>query len=574
MTNGATLDLEDGITVKFSGANFQAGDAWMFTARIGADLEKLNSAPPSAILHHYAPLAIITWGPDAAHPGALLADVASCRQQFPPLTNITADDVKFNGAVCQFGPNVTTVQQAIDVLCQKEEECCTLVVRPGPNWMDVFSQIPASGAHLCFRPGTYQTPKKIEVTGKGTIVISGVGEAGKIVATEDECALRFVDCPSVTIRDLSAEGKVAQLGSGRNADGTIGAVSIKNADRVLVENCRLTSADGPHRTTACLSIHNATSAVIRDNSFEAGVQQVGVLLSNVTQRVRVEGNAVVGRAKTIGAAAALFNDLQFLAGVRTRLITNLFVGEPAPTGLQFNVSAVVGGQAVRFLGPKTHVAAWTNLLQQNALPGNPSKTNIEDHVLGLATRILRENPFPSFSGVRNAILSNITPAAQGITVGGQTTTAYIVIADNWIEQFMEGIHVGLSSRGSTGTMAERVAIQNNRLEILLGLGATRGRHGIYVGNVQSLSVRANHAKVTRLAGSELTQVDGIRVFGRIGRSVILRENHLIGFNTGIHFELRGATPPTPMWFVNENLAEGSNPPVSAPNVANKANNWG
>ena len=70
------------------------------------------------------------------------------------------------------------------------------------------------------------------------------------------------------------------------------------------------------------------------------------------------------------------------------------------------------------------------------------------------------------------------------------------------------------------------------------------------------------------------QIDGIRVFGRLGRSIMIRENHLTGFNVGIHFELRGASPATPMWLINDNLAEGSNPPVSAPNAANKANNWG
>jgi hypothetical protein len=542
----------------------------MFAARMGSDLEKLVDAPPSSILHHYAALAIITWGADPGNPGSLLANVESCRPPFPPLTNITADDVKFNGSVCEFGPDVKTVQQAIDVLCQREEECCTLVVRPGPNWMDVFSAIPAKGAHLCFQPGTYETNKKIEITAKETIVISGVGNAGKIVATDDECALRFVACNSVTIRDLSAEGRVAQLGSGPN-DGTLGAVSIKNANTVLVENCRLTAADGPHRTTACLSIHSAFSASVRNNLFTVGVQQVGVLFSNVGQ-VRADGNIVFGSAKTIASLSNLLNDPQFLAGVRTRLVTNLFVG-PGPLAVPFNVLTTVGGQQVRFLGPTTHVAQWINLLQQNPLPGNPSGPNIEDHVLGLANRILRENPFPSFSAVRAAILSNVTPSAQGITVGG-TVPASVFIANNFVNHCVEGIHVGLSAPTPNISTAERVVIHNNQISVTLGLGSTRGRHGIYVGNVTSLSIRANRMTVLRFAGSTGIQVDGIRVFGRLGRSLIIRENHLLGFNTGIRFELRGATPPTPMWLINDNLAEGSSLVVSAPNVANKTSNWG
>ena len=568
MANGATLDLEDGITVKFSGANFQPGDAWMFTARIGSDVQKLTDAPPSAIVHHYAPLAIITWGADPNNPGAILPTVESCRPPFPPLTNITADDVKFNGSVCEFGPNVKTVQQAIDVLCLKDEDCCTLVVRPGPNWMDVFNQIPAQGAHLCFQPGVYETSKRLEITGKGTIVISGVRDAAKIVATDDECALSFVNCVSVTIRDLSAQGMVAQLGS-KKGDGIFGVVSLNNVLSVVVENCRLQSAAGPHRTTSCLCIRSGVSAWVLHNHFLAGVQQVGVLFSNVPT-VRAEGNLVSGDGKTISSVFGLLNDPQFLAAVRTRLITHLFVGSPAPDGLQFNVLATVGGQQVRFLGPATHVAQWTNLLQQNPLPGNPSKTNIEDHVLELANRILRVNPFPSFSGVRAAILSNITPSAQGITVGG-TAGSNIAIVDNTVAGFVEGIHVGLS--GGPGVFsAQRVQIQNNMLEVLLGLGSTRGRHGIFVGNANSVSVRENRLTLERPPGAQGIQIDGVRVFGRMGRSIMIRENHLTGFNTGIHFEHRGPLPPAPMWMINDNLAEGSSVVVNAPNPSSKTNN--
>src|SRR5262249_33820126 len=152
-----------------------------------------------------------------------------------------------------------------------------------------------------------------------------------------ECALRFINCGSVTIRDLSAEAKVAQLGSGKNNDGTLGVISIKDATDVIVENCKLTSANGPHRTTACLSVHGANRAAIRDNRFVAGVQQVGLLLSNVNN-VRVEGNLITGITRTVASLPALLNDLQYLAGVRTRLITNLSIGVPAPPNVLVNVT--------------------------------------------------------------------------------------------------------------------------------------------------------------------------------------------------------------------------------------------
>jgi hypothetical protein len=250
------------------------------------------------------------------------------------------------------------------------------------------------------------------------------------------------------------------------------------------------------------------------------------------------------------------------------------VGTPPPKGVVVNVTGIsVGGMPVSFLAPDTHIQQWKNLLQQVPLPGSPSKTNIEDHILGLATSILINNPFPSFSGLRAAIFANMVPSAQGITVGG-TVGESIIIRNNRLAGFLQGIHVGLSAPNPAVSFAERVQIKENQVSVTLGTGATRCRHGIYVGNVTSLNIRGNRLTLVRPSGTQNTQIDGIRVFGRMGRSIMIRENHLVGFNTGIHFELRGATPPTPMWMVNDNLAEGSSLPVSAPNVANKTNNWG
>jgi hypothetical protein len=572
MQNGATLDLEDGITVKFSGSNFLPGDSWMFTARIGSGVEQLVNAPPTAIIHHYAPLAIITWAQDPNNANALVGKVELCAPQFPPLTDITADDVKFNGSVCKFGPNVKTVQQAIDALCEREEDCCTLVVRPGPNWADVFNAIPAGGAHLCFQPNPdgYQLNKRVEIKDRGAIVISGVREASRIIANDDECALRFVNCRSVTIRDLYAEAKAPQIGSGRNNDGILGVISIKDTFDVRIENCRLISADGPHRTTAGLSVHGASSAVIRDNILIAGVQQVGLLLSNVIY-CRVDGNQVQGATKSVASLPALLNDPQYLAGVRTQLIKNLSVGLPAPPNAQVNVTGIaVGGQQVRFLAPNSHVEQWKHLLQENPLPGAPSIPNIEDHILGLANQILKNNPFPSFSGIRATIFGNTVTASQGITVGGRAES--VVIANNRVVGIMQGIHVGLSQSSPNFS---RIQILGNQVSVALGIAATRDRHGIYVSNVNSLSIRNNHLALFHGGpGTQNMQTDGIRVFGRMGRSIMIRENHLSGFNIGVRFVLRGVTPNAPMWLINDNLAEGSAVPVSAPNVANKTNNWG
>ena len=543
------ITLENGIAVTFAAGDYLAADYWLIPARTAIDQETGTIQWPTDGLGNFLPqrsryaehrclLTVVSWD------GTALSGVPGfdqCVPDFPPLTSITA------GA-----------------------DCCTLVVKPGEHWTDVFNDIPPAGAHLCFQPGTYPLNQRIDIRNKTTMVISGLGDAAKVIALNDESTLRFLNCNSVTVRDFSAEGRVARLGSG-TSDGILGVIAIKDAVDVLVENCRLTSADGPHRTTACLSVHTANRATVRDNRLVAGVQQVGVLFSNVTN-VIAEDNLVTGTARTVRAVAGLLNDLQFLAAVRTRLVTNLLVGVTGPPAPN-EVFAVVGGQSVRFRAPSTHVEAWKTLLSQNSMVGSPSKTNIADHILTLANRILQQNAFPAFSGLRASILGDITPSAQGITVGG-TVGESILIRGNRIASFIQGIHVGLSAPNPNVSVAQRVVIETNRVTVTLGMGATRGRHGIYVGNVTSLTIGRNRLSLERPAGSQGMQIDGIRVFGRLGRLLTIRENHLDGFNIGVNFVLRGAPPPKPMWLINDNLAEGSNPPVSAPNTANKANNWG
>jgi Family of unknown function (DUF6519) len=551
LTSPAPIALENGVAVSFAAGDYQPGDYWLIPARTAIDQETGtiqwptdgvgNFLPqPSRHVEHTCLLSVVSWNGSAF---AAVAGFDQCVPSFPPLTQITADG-----------------------------DCCTLVVKPGAHWSDVFNDLPPAGAHICFQAGTYTVDKRIDVQNKTTMVISGLGDAAKVVALNDECALRFVGCNSVIVRDLSAEGRVVQLGSG-TGEGIMGVLAIKSAGDVLVENCRLTAADGPHRTTACLSVHTANRAIVRDNRLAAGVQQVGVLLSNVNNVV-AEDNVIAGRPRTVGSMPALLNDLQFLAAIRTRLVTNLIVG-PGPAGppAPNEVSTVVGGQPVRFRAPATHVAAWVTLLGQHPMPGSPTLVNIEDHVLGLANQILQANAFPAFSGLRGAILGNITPSAQGLTVGG-TVGESILIRGNRITSFVEGIHVGLSAPNPNVSVAQRVTIEDNRVTVTLGAGATRGRHGIYVGNVSSLKIRSNRLSLERPAGSQAVQIDGIRVFGRLGRSVFIRENHLDGFNIGVNFVLRGTAPATPMWAINDNLAEGSSPAVSAPNVANKSNNFG
>ena len=114
------LALEGGVEVQFSEGTYRAGDYWLIPARTAtADIEwPTDSAaedaplpqPPRGVRQHYCLLALFRVD------DAILKPVEDCRNFFPPLTNICAEDVCFDNSNCDL-PNVETVQDAIEALC-------------------------------------------------------------------------------------------------------------------------------------------------------------------------------------------------------------------------------------------------------------------------------------------------------------------------------------------------------------------------------------------------------------------------------------------------------------------------
>ncbi|HLM55860.1 MAG TPA: DUF6519 domain-containing protein [Pyrinomonadaceae bacterium] len=118
------LDIEGGIQVEFSEGTYRAGDYWLIPARTatadiewppyGVPNETPQPQPPRGVKHHYCRLALLFSNDDG------VAVVEDCRKLFPPLTHICAEDVCFDNTHCDM-PNVETVQEAIDHLCQARD---------------------------------------------------------------------------------------------------------------------------------------------------------------------------------------------------------------------------------------------------------------------------------------------------------------------------------------------------------------------------------------------------------------------------------------------------------------------
>jgi hypothetical protein len=78
------LELEAGITVRFSGKSFSTGDYWMFPVRPTETAVAWPPMPPGGIRHDYCRLALVRWrrAGEAGWTGA----VTDCRPVFAPLT--------------------------------------------------------------------------------------------------------------------------------------------------------------------------------------------------------------------------------------------------------------------------------------------------------------------------------------------------------------------------------------------------------------------------------------------------------------------------------------------------------
>lgn len=115
---GGWMDLDEGIEMQFSGGTCRPGDYWLIPARTAtAQIEWPPNDPgglpldraPVGIRHHYGKLAflkasggLVTW--------------EDCRELFPSLTDICAEDICFKSNTCDLG-EADNVQEALDLLC-------------------------------------------------------------------------------------------------------------------------------------------------------------------------------------------------------------------------------------------------------------------------------------------------------------------------------------------------------------------------------------------------------------------------------------------------------------------------
>jgi hypothetical protein len=575
--------LEDGIEVVLTPGRYRTGDYWLIPARTAISSETGTiewprdgvgnplPQPPHGIEHKYAPVAVVNFD------GSAFSTVAAsdCRHFFPPLTDIDAGDVGFHNDACQL-PGATTVQQALDALCARREDCCGTVIPPGLGWEAALGSV-ADGqhAHFCLQVGTYPLTSPVTLRAKGTLTLTGAGHGTRIVAATAEVALGFENCEAVVLRDLHVESGITGT-RGPQLEHLNGTLTFVDCGSVTAEHLSLRCAGGADRRAACLTVRNTApaasigSARIQHCDLEVGHNQTGILLIN-TPRVHLEDNTVrTGGPALPGDMSRLLQDRRLRARLRRELVANAVLGggpQPSPT----RATVTFGGQTISFDTDRNLTGAWQPLV--NAFPPAQvsSPLDLLGHVKTLANRVLLENAVRgSVTGFRQwlAAVEEASPAvgAQGIAIGGQVARE-IRILNNSISGVLEGLHLGTSHEAALGAPADTagsVTMAGNGIQTVLVTGGLRQRYGIYVGNCESLLVENNTIRVQRIGNTGRKYVEGIHVYGLLGRLAIIRQNLVTGYNVGITFTPVRPTAQMSQWLIADNMAPGAQRAVQVP----------
>ncbi len=587
--------LEYGVQARFAVGTYRTGDYWMIPARTATgDIEwprdaTTNTAllqPRHGVHHHFAKLALLSLE------GSSWSLRQDCRELFPPLTGISANDVSFNDTVCDFG-TADTVQEALDALCQRLRSGCTLVARPGEDLQALFDSIdPGQDAHVCLCAGTYQLSTTINVSGKGHLHISGAGAGSRLIAAGREAALVIQNCREVVVEDLYAETGTTSASSTHNhLNGTL---TFLNCDGVTVKGAGLRCGPGAERLAACLAVRderpqNVPSLArchvrVLHCNFEVGYQQTGILLVNAGRSVVDDNSLRVAPRPQSLTLSSLAANLRMRARVRRLMVSHVRLGHVLggiPVGM---VNVTLGDRPLSFRTDPALVTAWQPLLTANPPPAGASGAALIQHLNQVADNvILKAGVVPGTTGFGDwlsavAAQQDPTVASQGIVVGGRNAPD-VRIKDNTIEGFIQGIHVGVSHHESTPGIADQagtVSIADNRIRILLSPLAARDRHGVFVGNCDTLYIENNQAVVQRFGNTAAVPIDGVSVHGVLGLMMIVRQNHLQNFTVGVRVTPL-FRPPTNrtifQWLVAQNMMTSSTQTVIAPGQVRRFENF-
>lgn len=599
---GAAIALEHGVQVRFEvGAHsYRTGDYWWVAARAAndrhgsgellwpadpSDSAKPQFRPPEGIQHHYAPLNFVRVLADDGYRYALLENPEDetnfdCRKTFPPLSDIHADEVRFETGACQRIVNATNVQQAIDELCQNIHAGCEFVIHPERAWQQELAEFVKGrrAIHICVPPKTISLGAPIRFTGMEIVRISGAGRASLLDAGGGDAALIFENCRRVEVRDLAVragvEPNASKIAVKSNLPQGKGALRFLECAEVEVHDIFVGCAGHWQERTCCLYARAAQESAGGSESalnvtgceLRVGHRQQGIVAINMgrflaqNNRIHVDRNDPAAAFELLANNASQrkqFIDRFFQAPTRKQhlnkdpsyqhLSVNAhqvgFQSDPTiPGGWEYFIAAAQPGDidSRDDLLEFAKISLDTILFASKLRPKSAKIGAIHKRLLGEKSEILSRSKMPSKTvnawqrwakDVKNAV-DRRAYGMGGIVVAGQKSRRVRVV-QNDVEGFVCGVHIGLSD-DKAKFYARNILVRDNFIEAQIPYGYNRERHAIFVGNFDTLAIDDNRLTLEQAHPNFPKEVDGIRIFGSPGSHLTIKGNAAIEFQPGIH----------------------------------------
>jgi hypothetical protein len=545
-----------GLTVTFGGTQFNAGDFWIIAARPNDPAKVVpwsfgSGKAAEGVRRFYAPLGLIHW-----RPATNQHTFFDCRNVFDPLT--------------------------------RQRGCC-VVVSPHDGWEHVIDETASqSDICICFQPGDFVTTRTL-VLRNAHVKIHGAGLASRVTGTGLDTVFKFDGCSSVEISDLSVRSTSQAVHAGLPKPHRAGTITVRNCDDARLENLAVRCAPGTNRSAECISLYNelspdralASVARIKGCELVVGANQNGISVINFGRSTVEDNNLRVDPAENAQIPDSWLRIKSFRRTFRRSLLHGFGVIDPThplPAGA-FQIA--LGNAQVWIKSPEQVKPGWLAAIPLRRFKaktinhrsvGEYLNTMAEDLVYGEGS--LGPHGIPAFASyiklilaVRTAVTRVRMTASQGIVVAG-TVVREARVSGNSVRDFTQGIHVGVSQhslrKGVAPLSAGRVEVTSNAVHITLMPESHVERHGIFVGNTDSLVIENNRLECETLAAPNLI-TEGIRVYGFLGSMAFVTRNHLSGFRTGIRvspFRAPGST--VFLWRVTDNVAASAAATVANP----------
>ncbi len=649
IVDGSWIDLENGVQIQFSNNQFEVGAYWLIPARTATSNETVGTVewpidpttgapafePPRGIVHYYTKLAIVAFDRQLFAPPQGSGAVNDCRIFFPPLTAIQTQESPCTLVLTPGTDWVGKINALFTGSPALDAELCFTVGEfsaTQPVIITTTGNVKVSGAGWGTKLVGTGIESVLQFNGCASAIVRDLYASASTVDAPPDApatkaskmihgALDFNNCGEVLVENVSLQ---------------CGAALLPGAACLVV------------RSDATMNVTTGTGiARVRGSTFAVGEMQYGILLvhqhrafvernritalqtSGIKWSVKLQqpvfqqqlvhvllGNAAVFSTPKPGSSSSASSSSSHAAvpapptpagvppaaGARAEILSEAAATQPkiAPglAAASFNAGVTVAGKTVQFnapgpVGEVFQTYADLNGPKEFATQGDLYKF-VQKSALTLVTNPAAQAQFPSLQSFLGSLQrSDAVVGARGIAVGGQAITE-LRIHDNSIDFMLQGITVGVSHKEKRppslpANSIQNVTIAGNVIDVVLNAvsGRSKARWAIFVGNAANTLIENNQASLTAPTFAKLSS-DGIRVYGYLGKKMVVRHNHTSGFTRDVHVRALLPTGPkhdavywytnppaigtnnTNLWLVADNVVESNNIDAQACLVAD---NW-